>query len=333
MNQLLGLLMSLMLSFAVTAEISHLSKSIVDVAQLDCDPESIDCFYLTPALVEKNRNALIRDAALASSAAYNQKDVIAKVSKPIRSQYDDNARKIMRGLGEDVVTFGGPVPFGVVSYNPSHNRITVAFRGTESRADVAVDAKFLRVANKDLLSTGTIHSGFNDFYMNAQVDMFVAINQLARKHAAGKELHFLATGHSMGAAVATLAAVELKRLGYKVYLVNFSSPRLVDHAGAGEITNLLGDDYIMRIWRHKDVVAAVGMGWMGYEHIGHKSIRLETKGMLSPKANHKMRSILEDAFEQKEVEFVTDHVGFGTGVSRAGKLIYSTFNPMNWFSK
>jgi hypothetical protein len=332
-NHILYFFLSLIIiSSATRADIPHLSKSIVIAEQPICDPQELDCFHMVSATVTKDRSALIKDAALASMAAYNQESIVAKISKPIRSQKDDNARIIMRGLGEDVITFGDEVPEGIISFNREHNRITVAFHGTESRADLKTDANYSRVSNNDLLASGTIHGGFNERYTKAIGAMFTGINQLLRKHATKSKVHYLVTGHSMGAALATLAAVDIKRTGDKLYLITFSSPRLVDYAGAEEITALLGEDYIMRVWRHKDVVAAMGMGIMGFKHVG-KSIRLEAKSSVALKANHKMRTILEDAYSQENVEFITDHVGFGKGISQTTKFLFSKLNPMNWFSK
>src|SRR5579871_1049073 len=218
------------------ADLPVLTKSII-VTQMrsDCKAEDEACIKTTTVM--KNRSKMIRDAALASKAAYNKSSEVAKISRPIRFQADDNARTIMKGLGEKVRLFGGEVPAGLVSFNErpegsSRPRIIVAFHGTESLADGWVDLYFLKENNKELLQSGSIHGGFNQDYMSKRDSMLVAVsNVLTEKKLQPHDVDFLLTGHSLGGALATLGAVDLKRLfgqNTKLYLVTFSMPRVVD---------------------------------------------------------------------------------------------------------
>lgn len=76
------------------------------------------------------------------------------------------------------------------------------------------------------------------------------------------------TGHSLGGALAVLAAERLTACGYPVMEVHtFGGPRVGDYAWAQAYEARLG----RRTWRHAyccDIVTRVPWLWQGYWHVG-----------------------------------------------------------------
>ncbi len=142
--------------------------------------------------------------------------------------------------------------------------IWVIFRGTEIRkrpnaddyehilADIKADCNILPLPVKE--GVGTVHKGFHDALDEVWQELHESINLL---HADGRTLWF--TGHSLGAALATLAAA---RYGQAEGVYTFGSPRVGDAA--------FRDQYpapIYRVVNGHDVVTTVPLPPL-YRHIG-----------------------------------------------------------------
>ena len=79
----------------------------------------------------------------------------------------------------------------------------------------------------------------------------------------------LATGHSLGGALATFAAVDLrKRFGIPVTLYNFGSPRTGNQAWTDYVMETLDD--IQRVTHYNDLVPHVPLTVMGFNHVGQE---------------------------------------------------------------
>jgi hypothetical protein len=127
-------------------------------------------------------------------------------------------------------------------------RTTVlAFRGTEQKfEDLVTDFNTVQTVSPAGFPAGArIHSGFLKGYSAVR-------DQVARLLAA-REGPLLITGHSLGAALATLAAVDHRPAG----LVTFGSPRVGDSAFAGHFAGLAAEGAIRRYVDCCDVVARV----------------------------------------------------------------------------
>jgi triacylglycerol lipase len=99
----------------------------------------------------------------------------------------------------------------------------LAFRGTEASSirDIRADARAIAVACP---SGGNIHSGFNNAYHEVALDIQ---NRLDRDDL--KDLPLYITGHSLGGALATVAAKKMTHpLGGIAACYTFGSPRVGD---------------------------------------------------------------------------------------------------------
>lgn len=73
-----------------------------------------------------------------------------------------------------------------------------------------------------------------------------------------------ATGHSLGAALAYLAAMDLLKAGYDVNLYNFGQPRVGNDAYALYANKMITEQY--RHTHYKDIVPHVPGDAMGFKH-------------------------------------------------------------------
>ncbi|OFW85309.1 MAG: hypothetical protein A2W06_00325 [Alphaproteobacteria bacterium RBG_16_42_14] len=173
--------------------------------------------------------------------------------------------------------------------------------------------------NPELGIEGGIHKGFNNRYMQSREAMHDLIRATLDDHnKSAADVEFVVTGHSLGGALATLAAADLKKNfsgADNLKLVTFSSPRVVSHDGAQSIEDSIGKDRIIRVWRDGDIVPSILLGIFGFKHVGH-SVKLESKtgGHLSLR-NHGLSSIVEEATSAATIKPLP-HEGYKTWLKR-----------------
>ncbi len=141
--------------------------------------------------------------------------------------------------------------------------IVVAFRGTEPThlQDLLSDAKIRRVRGP----FGNVHRGFLGAFNQVVDDMFTAIDAIQDK---SRPQSVWFTGHSLGAALASIAAshflADSRTLG-GVY--NFGQPRVGDDEYAGEFDKRIEGKHF-RFVNNNDTVTRVPPRQLGYQHTG-----------------------------------------------------------------
>ena len=132
---------------------------------------------------------------------------------------------------------------GVIFSSHNDTVLWIAFRGSQTTDDWKVDfnlnqQSFLKYSNKSrntqehFLSsikirgvTPHIHKGFVTLYQNIRKQIFDIIKEYD-----SNKIKIVVTGHSLGAALSTLAGIDLIKNGYKNSIVyNFASPRVGDN--------------------------------------------------------------------------------------------------------
>ncbi|MGM7702804.1 lipase family protein [Pseudalkalibacillus sp. Hm43] len=144
----------------------------------------------------------------------------------------------------------------------SSHAVVTAFRGTRSTPDWLVDADI----EKKPFHGGYVHDGFYSVYRSCQDSLLNAYMGLAQKE--NKTLYI--TGHSLGAALATLHALDVannrKGIHFKnIIMYNYASPLVGDHRFAS-IYNAIVPNSI-RIVNTHDVVPMIPYPRWGYEHV------------------------------------------------------------------
>jgi len=147
-------------------------------------------------------------------------------------------------------------------------KIIVAFRGTEP---TELEDWFTNIqTSKTPVRSGSVHTGFLKALQlvwkcpTVQHDVFATIKQLRTNH---QSIWF--TGHSLGAALATLAMAKLwwedKIAANGLY--TFGSPRVGDSEFVWAVENRFGSR-IFRFVNHDDIVPRVPFYVRGYSHVG-----------------------------------------------------------------
>lgn len=141
---------------------------------------------------------------------------------------------------------------GFVAENDEFSLIVL--RGTANLGDGLMDVFFAPIEADDEDFKGKYHRGFWRIYKKR----IIAIKEILNRLDISKDKKLLITGHSMGAAVATLVAHKLSSDGYNVHSIYaLSMPRL----GNSEANDFLSqDDYLKYQLAHKnDFVAHLPM--------------------------------------------------------------------------
>ena len=136
----------------------------------------------------------------------------------------------------------------------------LVFRGTQPTqwSDIKADLKFRKVKSLDVdgKSEGKVHRGFKDA-LDLVWDSVVA--HMVKCKASEKDI--IITGHSLGAALATLVAGRLN--DPTILLYTFGSPRV-----ANSKWNSCQKFQHFRFRNNNDIVTRVPPAWIGFKHNG-----------------------------------------------------------------
>ena len=115
--------------------------------------------------------------------------------------------------------------FGFVAYNADDNEIVVAFRGSVNVANWVTNLDFIMKPYPGV--TGAqVHRGFCDAFDAVSPLVLSSVSALLSAHPTAS---IVITGHSLGAALATFAAIDIKTklniASSKITFYTFGSPR------------------------------------------------------------------------------------------------------------
>lgn len=158
-----------------------------------------------------------------------------------------------------------------------NDTLIIVFRGSDSKKDWEVDFKFCKtmVPYSNFLSKIRVHSGFISTYKSPNVRgrLHEYIDENIKK--------IYITGHSYGAALAVLCAIDLKynfpRKDYEVIV--FGCPRVGNNAFKKSYNLRLFKT--MRIENRRDIVPKLPFAFLGYRHVGAR-IKIGPGGLLRP---------------------------------------------------
>ncbi len=160
-------------------------------------------------------------------------------------------------------------PIGVIAVNDQIGDVIAAFRGTQTAFEWLHDAEFLLTDYPFAPNSGQTESGFTMLYASCKTgtdDGSPRVADALRAYAAGRSVQI--TGHSLGAALATLLAPEAAALlpNSRVSSVTLGSPRVGDRTFAGTFNTLLPDSW--RIANREDIATYLPPAFTGYAHVG-----------------------------------------------------------------
>ncbi|KAL1796905.1 hypothetical protein ACET3X_005445 [Alternaria dauci] len=150
---------------------------------------------------------------------------------------------------------------GFVAIDHTSKLIVVAFRGSQTIDAWRTNLDF-GTTKTDICPDCTAHSGFWQSWKDARDTVLPAVKQTS---AAFPSYKIIVTGHSLGGAVATLAAASIRNAGYIVALYSYGAPRIGGSKISSYITNQAGGNYRVTHWN--DPVPKLPLLTMGYVHI------------------------------------------------------------------
>jgi hypothetical protein len=139
--------------------------------------------------------------------------------------------------------------------------IYIVFRGSQSFSNFVDD---FDIRTREEYCTGClVHKGFYEATQSVLPDVLDEISRLQTKNPKLDDI--VITGHSLGAALATIAALDLAKKGFHVKLINFGSPRLANSNLAEYISKML--PIRLRVTNHRDPVPHLPLFALGFDHI------------------------------------------------------------------
>jgi predicted lipase len=152
------------------------------------------------------------------------------------------------------------------------NDIVIAYRGTVTGNDWLSNFDALQTKYPDFAENKGIHKGFCEIFQGSRKAIRDALfNHLADNGLSLENLSIQFTGHSLGGALAKIAALEMSSdpvLGKCIKgVATFGDPRAFDFDAAKLYQDKLGEKTV-RISQAYDSVPRVATGFMGYSHVG-----------------------------------------------------------------
>jgi len=206
-------------------------------------------------------NPPIKRAAYSDRTAW----VMASMAQLVYEHFEDggNAREILlaklKGGGFDLIgEFNAPETDTQAFLVKNDEYAVLAFRGTEvsKTTDIKTDAEATKVSTIE----GKVHKGFADAYKSVEDQIMAGIKKI-------KDLPLYITGHSLGAALATVATQNLERdhvlRDQIAACYTFGSPRVGNREFERDFKSA-----IYRVVNTTDIVTVVPLLAMGYVHIG-----------------------------------------------------------------
>jgi len=198
----------------------------------------------------------------------------------------DNAQKAIKNTAKEVVKIKKKIPvyFGFVLSSKNHN--IIVFRGTQRTVEWVLNINAVYAINDRKVASllyGAIHPGFSTIYSNISAQTLEAAKKL------NPSVPCYISGHSLGAAIATLAAIDIAvnipRLQKQVQLYTYASPRVGDRVFAREHNRVVPNSY--RVVNLADAITLVPFTVFfktEYVHVGEEWAFLAQNGDVMP--NH-----------------------------------------------
>ncbi|KAL2074861.1 hypothetical protein VTL71DRAFT_8640 [Oculimacula yallundae] len=112
---------------------------------------------------------------------------------------------------------------GYVGIDPANKIIVVSYKGTKSLANIIADLLVPKEKCDELAIGCKFHQGFRYAWGDVRMNTERAVQAARAKY---PDYGLIITGHSLGGAVATIAAAYLRQLGYPCDVYSFGSPRV-----------------------------------------------------------------------------------------------------------
>lgn len=245
----LFLLLSLLAAFAVAATVATEVESELDIA--------------SEVQLPGYREQIAQQLRFFSQATYCSVDSVTSWTCPTCKQGSlTNFKLTHKFFDANTNTFG----FAGLAPAAGENIIVFSFRGATPSAgrNWITDLNAQRMPYPGLRGA-TVHKGFYNAYLSVARQVNLAAKSLL---ANCQGCHIYVTGHSLGGAIATLAAADLFSLTPDLTLYTFGSPRVGDIKFASYFDKIVPDTF--RIVNEKDLVPHIPQRFLGFRHVSRE---------------------------------------------------------------
>ncbi|KAI9844580.1 MAG: hypothetical protein M1838_002145 [Thelocarpon superellum] len=151
---------------------------------------------------------------------------------------------------------------GYVAIDQTRQLIVVAFRGTQAIQNFIDDNAFIKLPFLEMCLTCLVHRGFLNSWLEIRDQVLGAVSSAKSQH---PTFELVVVGHSLGGAIASLAAAELRKEGNTAALYTYGSPRVGNAPFADLVTDQAGGNY--RVTHTDDIVPRLPPISFDYAHI------------------------------------------------------------------
>jgi hypothetical protein len=152
---------------------------------------------------------------------------------------------------------------GYIGVLPSTKTIYVVFRGSSSILNWLDDFEIIKVPYNSFLECKcSVHNGFYRSTLGVKNETIFSITLLKKLYPL---YNIIITGHSYGAAISQLIAMELYKNNFNIKVYNFGQPRIGDLRYAQFVNKLLLNNW--RMTHTNDIVPHIPpILWLNYSH-------------------------------------------------------------------
>lgn len=238
-----------------------------------------------PATVYKQLAISAKCAAI----SYLDAEDMMKTWSSYTSNSDDLVYSVFRGVSEPPKHHHDATTDGDVYTWIQYNTFYICFRGTSTPHDILIDltctlTPLFPAENASI----RIHNGFHTQFRA----LFPGIRrEFNAAHQAGRIQKCLCTGHSLGAALATITAGMLAKEYSNIQMVchTFGSPRVGNTAFARWFSNYVSDS--IRVANYRDPIPLCSI-FCSYQHVGNAIYLDGLKSIFVPNDDHWIWRIL-----------------------------------------
>jgi len=154
--------------------------------------------------------------------------------------------------------------YGYVGYDMNNKTIVVSFRGTEASSlkNWIIDLASVELVPYKNMQGIEVGDGFYDEWNDLMPQVIPAVQALRNQF---PDYDIYVTGHSLGAAISVLCALELVEEGFdNVYVYNYGCPRVGNPSFAVYYNQQVPNTY--RVINGKDVVPHIPPEILGFQH-------------------------------------------------------------------
>jgi hypothetical protein len=151
---------------------------------------------------------------------------------------------------------------GFVATDTTNKLIVISFRGSRSVRNWLTNVQF-PVLPTTICTSCSASNGFWQSWLEAQTPVLAALDTARKQYPTYK---IVATGHSLGGALASLAAGYLRSTGVTIDLYTYGAPK-IGLAGISNYITATGKGETYRVTHKNDPVPKLPPAVLGYRHI------------------------------------------------------------------